>query len=106
MWQNLRLMQRIQTRNGRDVLPTDFAACSRYAAGLEAAAALQCPVLFVLGTSDSMTPPRAAQALIDACHRAEVVTLRHAGHSLMAEDPDGVRRAIAGFAGRAFARAG
>ena len=103
MWQNLRLMQRIQRRNGGSVLPTDFAACNRYAAGLETAAALQCPALFVLGSSDSMTPPRAAKALIDACRAHEVVTLPGAGHALMAENPDGVRTAIADFARRAFA---
>jgi len=105
MWQNLRLMQRIQRRNGSSVLPTDFVACSRYAAGLETAAALQCPVLFVLGSSDSMTPPRAAKALIDACRQPQVVTLPHAGHALMSEDPDGVRTAVAEFARRVFAPA-
>jgi len=106
MWQNLRLMQRIQRHDGSNVLPTDFVACSRYAAGLETAAALQCPVLFVLGSSDSMTPPRAAKALIDACRQPQVVTLPHAGHALMSEDPDGVRAAIAGFAGRVLSPAG
>jgi pimeloyl-ACP methyl ester carboxylesterase len=106
MWQNLRLMQRIQRRNGSSVLPTDFVACSRYAAGLETAAALQCPVLFVLGDSDSMTPPRAAKSLIDACRQPQVVTLPHAGHALMSEHPDGVRAAIADFVRRVFAPAG
>jgi pimeloyl-ACP methyl ester carboxylesterase len=105
MWQNLRLMQRIGQRSGRSVLPTDFAACNRYAAGLETAAGLRCPVLFVLGNSDSMTPPRAAKALIDACRSPQVVTLPCAGHALMAEHPDGVRTAIADFARRAFAAA-
>jgi pimeloyl-ACP methyl ester carboxylesterase len=103
MWQNLRLMQRVQRRDGVSVLPTDFVACSRYAAGLETAAALTCPVLFVLGSSDAMTPPRAAKSLIDACRAPQVVTLHHAGHSLMAEDPDGVRTAIADFARRVLA---
>jgi pimeloyl-ACP methyl ester carboxylesterase len=106
IWQNLRLMQRIRARDGDRVLPIDFAACNRYTGGLEAAAALQCPALFVLGSSDVMTPPRAAKALIDACPQAQVVTLPRAGHSLMAENPDGVREAIARFAARAFAPAG
>jgi len=105
MWQNLRLMQRIHQCSGSTVLPTDFVACSRYAVGLETAAALQCPVLFVLGSSDSMTPPRAAKALIDACRQPQVVTLPHAGHALMSEDPDGVRTAVAEFARRVFAPA-
>ena len=103
IWQNLRLMQRIQARDGDRVLPIDFAACNRYTGGLEAAAALQCPALFVLGSSDVMTPPRAAKALVDACPQAQVVTLPHAGHALMAENPDGVRTAIADFARRVFA---
>ena len=102
MWQNLRLMQQVHRRNGDSVLPADFAACNRYAAGLEAAAALPCPALFVLGASDVMTPPRAARALIDACRDAEVVTLPHAGHALMAENPNGVREALVRFAARMF----
>lgn len=106
VWQGLRLMQRIHARDGRDVLPVDFANCNRYAGGIDAAAALKCPALFVLGASDSMTPPRSAKTLIEACRNAEVVTLRGAGHSLMAEDPDGVRDAIARFAARAFGPAG
>lgn len=105
IWQNLRLMQRIRQRNGDAVLPIDFAACNRYAAGLETAAALACPVLFVLGSSDAMTPPRAARSLIDACRSARVVTLPHAGHSLMAENPDGVRNALADFARHVFGTA-
>jgi pimeloyl-ACP methyl ester carboxylesterase len=106
IWQNLRLMQRIHRRDGHDVLPVDFAACNRYAGGLEAAALLQCPALFVLGAQDAMTPPRAARALIDACREAQVVTLPGAGHALMAEHPDGVRDALARFAARVFAPAG
>jgi pimeloyl-ACP methyl ester carboxylesterase len=103
MWQNLRLMQRIERRNGRDVLPIDFAACNAYGAGIEAAGALQCPALFVLGTDDAMTPSRNAKTLIDACRDRQVVTLPGAGHSLMAEHPEGVRSALSDFAARVFA---
>ncbi len=42
-----------------------FVACDSYANGLEAMAAVTCPVLFILGESDQMTPPRAAKGLID-----------------------------------------
>jgi pimeloyl-ACP methyl ester carboxylesterase len=104
-WQNLRLMQRIARRDGPDVLPIDFAACNGYTGGLEAARALQCPALFVLGRNDVMTPPRAAQALIDACAQATVVTLDGGGHSLMAERPDAVLAALKRFAERVFAPA-
>lgn len=104
VWSNLRLMQRIAQRNGPDVLHADFAACNSYKHGTQAAAGLQCPALFILAASDSMTPPRAAQPLIDACREATVVTLPGAGHSVMAENPDGVREALLPFAARAFAR--
>ena len=105
VWQNLRLMQRIEKRNGADVLATDFAACNAYSGALDAAAALDCPVLFVLGANDAMTPPRNAKALIAACRRADVITVPGAGHSLMAEAPDAVRDAVAGFAERVLAAA-
>jgi pimeloyl-ACP methyl ester carboxylesterase len=100
VWQNLRLMQHIERRNGPDVLPTDFAACNAYAAGTERAAALACPALFVIGAADQMTPPKAARALIDACRDRSVVTLPATGHALMTENPDGVRRALERFADR------
>lgn len=105
VWQNLRLMERIARRDGPDVLPIDFAACNSYAGGLEAATALKCPALFVLGSQDVMTPPRAAQALIQACPDATVTQLDGGGHSLMAERPDQVLAALKDFAARAFAPA-
>ena len=105
VWSNLRLMQRVAQRNGADVLRADFTACNAYQHGVQAASELKCPALFILGVSDSMTPTRAAQPLIDACQDATVLTLPAAGHSLMAEDPDGVREALRNFAARAFGRA-
>jgi pimeloyl-ACP methyl ester carboxylesterase len=66
---------------------------------------MTCPALFILATSDSMTPARAAQPLIDACKDATVVSLPGTGHSLMAENPDGVREALRRFASRVFERA-
>jgi pimeloyl-ACP methyl ester carboxylesterase len=100
VWQNLRLMQRIAAVNGPAVLPTDFAACIAYAAGLDRAHALACPALFILGAGDQMTPPKAARALIDACKDKTVVTLAATGHASMAENPDGVRRALEQFVDR------
>src|SRR5262249_42141062 len=42
------------------VLHASLAACNAYKGGLEAAAKLRCPVLFVLGGRDVMTPSRNA----------------------------------------------
>jgi pimeloyl-ACP methyl ester carboxylesterase len=103
--QNLRLMQRIAQRSGASVLEMDFAACNAYAGGLDAARALACPALYVLGEQDMMTPPRAAQALIDATTEHSVVRISDGGHSLMAERPDAVLQALTQFAARVFAPA-
>ena len=105
VWSNLRLMQRIARLNGAHVLHNDFAACNAYQGGVETVRALRCPVLFLLGASDAMTMPRFAQALIDACADKTVVTLRNTGHSMMAENPDGVRVALVEFAQRVLAPA-
>lgn len=104
VWSNLRLMQHIARANGPRVLPNDFDACNLYQGGVDAMRALRCPVLFVLGADDAMTPPKTAQPLIDACNHKTVVTLP-SGHSLMAENPEGVRNALAQFAQRLFAAA-
>jgi pimeloyl-ACP methyl ester carboxylesterase len=103
VWQNLRLMQRIGEREPK-ALNADFVACNAYRGGVEAAAALTCPMLFVLGVSDQMTPTRNARTLIDVCRQPTVVALEGSGHSVMAEHPDGVRDALASFAARVFGR--
>jgi len=105
VWENLRLMERIARVNGADVLPTDFSACNAYSGALDAAQALACPALFVLGSGDQMTPPKAAQSLIAACAHKTVVTLPATGHAMMAENPDGVRNALQKFAAQVFASA-
>jgi len=106
IWQNLRLMQRIAAEHGPAVLAIDFAACNAYQGGLDAARALSCPALLILGDLDVMTPPKATQPLLDAlggpARDCSVVRLG-VGHSLMAEDPDGVRDSLVRFAACVFA---
>jgi len=79
------------------VLYADLKACNDYAAGLESAAKVRCPALFVLGRRDRMTPPMGAQALAAAIHGARTVLLAPSGHSLMAEAPDATLDALIGF---------
>lgn len=94
------LMRHIARRNGPGVLVTDFAACNAYAAGLDAAAALRCPALFLLGANDQMTPPRAARALREACAEASELVLPGCGHALMTEAAGPVLEALEHFAAR------
>ena len=83
-----------------NVFHRGFVACDRYSHGLEAAAALPCPTLFVLGTGDQMTQPKAAQSLIAQARQTgqpvDVVNLP-VGHHQMSEDPDGTLFAIRDF---------
>jgi pimeloyl-ACP methyl ester carboxylesterase len=79
------------------VLHTDLSACNAYAGGMEAAAKLKCPALFVLGARDVMTPPRSAQALAQAIPNSKTVTIAPSGHSLMAEAPDQTLDALITF---------
>lgn len=100
-----RLMERVAARNPQaHVFHNDFSACNAYAHGEEAAAALTCPALFVVGTRDMMTSPKAAQALAGKMRNASVVTVP-SGHAMMGEKPDEVLDALAGFARKAVAGA-
>jgi len=83
-----------------NLLHTGFVACDSYAGGEAAMAVLACPVLFVLGEQDQMTPPRAARGLIDAAKAAgrqpRVQMIPH-GHNQMSESPDETLFAIRDF---------
>ena len=96
MWMlgmNMRLME----RQARDVLYADFKACDDYVAGVDAAASVTCPVLFINGSRDQMTPPRAVQELVNRIPHAHAISLQVSGHALMAEQPDAVLDALIGF---------
>jgi len=91
------LMRRVMASNTRvNVFHTGFKACDSYTHGEAAMTQVQCPTLFVLGSQDQMTPPKAAQSLIGQARNAKVVKLP-AGHSLMTEAPDGVLQALKDF---------
>jgi pimeloyl-ACP methyl ester carboxylesterase len=79
-----------------------FVACDSYSNGLEAMRAVTCPVLFVLGRSDQMTPPRAAKSLIDqanASGKTVNVAMVPMGHHQMSESPEETLDALKAFLG-------
>jgi len=79
------------------VLHNDLRACHEYAGGEAAAAKLTCPVLFVLGRRDQMTPAKAGAAFAQAVPNARLVQLETSGHSMMSEAPDATLDALVAF---------
>jgi pimeloyl-ACP methyl ester carboxylesterase len=93
------LMKRVLASNPRvNVFHRGFVACDSYAGGEAAMAKVQCPVLFVLGRNDAMTPPKAAQPLQQKARDAKTVIV-DGGHQMMTEAPDQVLFALRDFLG-------
>ncbi|RZI91213.1 MAG: alpha/beta hydrolase, partial [Variovorax sp.] len=93
------LMRRVLASNREaNVFHIGFKACNDYANGEAAMAKVKCPVLFLLGASDQMTPPRATKALTSLAPDAKVV-LVNGGHALMSEAPDETLFALKAFLG-------
>jgi pimeloyl-ACP methyl ester carboxylesterase len=92
-----RLMQRMSALNPAQLFHTDFAACNAYAGGQAAAEAARCPVLFIFGERDMMTPARSTRLLTGAIAHGKIVSV-DAGHAMMAEQPDAVLDALHAFA--------
>jgi pimeloyl-ACP methyl ester carboxylesterase len=79
-----------------NVFYAGFKACDSYQNGLQAMAQVTCPVLFVLGKVDQMTPPKAAQDLIKLAAKPTVVYLP-GGHQQMNETPEEMLAALQVF---------
>jgi pimeloyl-ACP methyl ester carboxylesterase len=95
------LMRRVQASNSAfNLFHTGFTACNEYKDGLAGVSIAKAAMLFIVGKSDQMTPPKAAQNLINAAKSAEkqvtVVTV-DAGHQMMTEAPDAVLMALKAF---------
>ena len=79
------------------VLYNDLRACNGYAGGEAAAAKLKCPVLFLLGRRDQMTPAKAGAAFARGVPNARLVQVEASGHLLMTEAPDATLDALIDF---------
>jgi pimeloyl-ACP methyl ester carboxylesterase len=98
---SMALGRRVLASNPKvNVFHRGFKACDSYANGETAIQQITCPVLFVLGAQDQMTPPKAAQGLITAARNAgkdvQVASLA-VGHHQMNEAPDETLFAIRDF---------
>jgi pimeloyl-ACP methyl ester carboxylesterase len=87
------LMRRVLASNAKlNLFHTGFLACNDYLEAKQAIAAVnraKLAILFIVGSKDQMTTPRAAQPLIDAAHQATVLRVS-AGHQMMTEAPEAV----------------
>ena len=98
---SMALGKRVLASNPKvNIFHRGFVACDSYQRGLEAMAQVTCPVLFVLGALDQMTPARAAQSLIEQAKASgkkfEVVTVPM-GHHQMSESPEETLSALKAF---------
>ncbi|MDR2298514.1 MAG: alpha/beta hydrolase [Comamonas sp.] len=90
----------LASNTSTNLLHAGFKACDSYAGGEAAMAQITCPVLFVLGEQDQMTPPKAAKGLMDAARAAGKtvkVQMIPNGHNQMTESPDATLFAIRDF---------
>ena len=98
---SMALGRRVLASNSQvNIFYRGFVACDSYANGLEALAAVTCPILFVLGESDQMTPPRAAKSLIDQAKtsgKTYSVVKVAMGHHQMTESPEETLNALKAF---------
>ncbi len=76
---------------------TDLTACNDYQGGADAFAGTSCPILFISGVQDKMAPSKLAKVEADKNSAAEIIMLAKCGHSIMSENPDGVREQLATF---------
>lgn len=98
---SMALGRRVLASNTKvNIFHRGFVACDSYTNGLEAMAAVTCPVLCVLGELDQMTPPRAAKSLIEQAKahgkKIKVVNVPM-GHHQMSESPEDTLAALKDF---------
>ncbi len=100
---SMALGRRVLASNPKvNIFHRGFVACDSYARGLEAMSEVTCPVLYVLGERDQMTPARAAKSLIDQAKAScKQITVVHVpmGHHQMNESPEETLTALKKFLG-------
>jgi pimeloyl-ACP methyl ester carboxylesterase len=88
--------QRVLEQCRPGVLFNDLSACNAYEGAVAAAAQIDVPTTLILGERDMMTPARAGKALATVLPNSRTITLRGAGHMMMAERPDELLAALQG----------
>lgn len=84
----------------KNIFYTGLNACNTYQNAATAVTQVSAPLLFIVGDKDKMTPPKAAQVLIDAATQAGKSVKQinvNAGHAMMAEVPIEIAQALQAF---------
>jgi len=89
----LRLME--QARPG--ALFHDFTACNEYTPARYLYKKITCPVLFIAGEKDKMTPMRGLMPWLDRITYARLEAIPRCGHMMMIEKPNQVIKALKQF---------
>ena len=98
------LMQVVLASNPQQALfHIGFQACDQYTGGEAAMDQVACPTLFVSGRQDVMTPAEATAGLQARARLGRAVQVE-GGHTLMADNPEGLMAALRAFLPAAPAR--
>ena len=84
------------SRNGRDTLYNDLAACSAFDSTVWISS-IAVPVLVICGSDDKITPPESSQQLAQLIPEARLKILAGAGHMVMMEEAAEFNEAIKTF---------
>ena len=88
---------RLMEQSNHGALFSDFTACNNYAPDIQLAHEIDCPVLFIAGSDDKMTPARGLVTWQDKIKNSQVDIIPACGHMMTIEKPNQVIRALKDF---------
>ena len=88
---------RLMEHSNDGVLFSDFTACNTYTPDDSLAGEIDCPVLFIAGNEDKMTPARGLDAWTGRIKNTQVEIILGCGHMMTIEKPNQVIRALKNF---------
>ena len=88
---------RLMEHSNDGALFSDFTACNAYTPPDSLAEEIDCPVLFIAGSEDKMTPARGLKIWTGKIKNSQVEIITDCGHMMTIEKPNQVIRALKHF---------